>query len=128
MLGCRECGLRYSSGRLRLRVAVHQKLLKRVSKMDLEMTVVDAFTDSVFSGNPAAVIITDTWLSGDLMQSIAAENNLSETAFLVLDGTSTYQIQWFRVQRATKLDRHKTYLLERIEGAKPHCRPQNCRA
>ncbi|UZE97497.1 PhzF family phenazine biosynthesis protein [Alkalimarinus alittae] len=63
--------------------------------MELEITVVDAFTDSVFGGNPAAVIITDEWLSDDLMQSIASENNLSETAFLVLAGTSVYQIRWF---------------------------------
>lgn len=63
--------------------------------MELEITVVDAFTDSVFNGNPAAVIITDEWLSDDLMQSIAVENNLSETAFLVLVGVSTYQIRWF---------------------------------
>ena len=63
--------------------------------MNLEITVVDAFTESVFSGNPAAVIITDTWLSNELMQSIAAENNLSETAFLVLGEASTYQIRWF---------------------------------
>jgi len=63
--------------------------------MELEITVVDAFTDSVFSGNPAAVIITDNWLSDDLMQSIAAENNLSETAFLVLTEASIYHIRWF---------------------------------
>lgn len=63
--------------------------------MELEITVVDAFADSVFSGNPAAVIITDNWLSDDLMQSIAAENNLSETAFLVLGEASSYQIRWF---------------------------------
>jgi len=63
--------------------------------MEIEITVVDAFTDSVFGGNPAAVIITDKWLSDDLMQSIAAENNLSETAFLVSEDASTYQIRWF---------------------------------
>lgn len=63
--------------------------------MELEITVVDAFTDSVFGGNPAAVIILDKWLSDDLMQSIAAENNLSETAFLVLAEALTYQIRWF---------------------------------
>lgn len=63
--------------------------------MELEITVVDAFTDSVFGGNPAAVIITDEWLPDDLMQSIATENNLSETAFLVLADVSTYQIRWF---------------------------------
>ena len=49
--------------------------------MELEITVVDAFTDSVFGGNPAAVIVTEQWLPDALMQSIAAENNLSETAF-----------------------------------------------
>lgn len=63
--------------------------------MELEITVVDAFTNSAFSGNPAAVIVTDEWLSDDLMQSIATENNLSETAFLVLAKASTYQIRWF---------------------------------
>ncbi len=63
--------------------------------MELEIIVVDAFTDTVFGGNPAAVIITDEWLSDDLMQSIAAENNLSETAFLVLAEASNYQIRWF---------------------------------
>ena len=63
--------------------------------MELEINVIDAFTDRVFSGNPAAVIITDTWLSDNLMKSIALENNLSETAFLVMDETFTYQIRWF---------------------------------
>lgn len=63
--------------------------------MELEITVVDAFTESSFGGNPAAVIITDGWLPDDLMQLIAAENNLSETAFLVLHEGSTYHIRWF---------------------------------
>lgn len=63
--------------------------------MELEINVVDAFTDAIFSGNPAAVIITDSWLSDDLMQSIAAENNLSETAFLVESEASGYAIRWF---------------------------------
>lgn len=54
--------------------------------MQLAITVVDAFTDAVFSGNPAAVIITEQWLADDLMQSIAVENNLSETAFVVPTG------------------------------------------
>ncbi|GAA4417007.1 phenazine biosynthesis protein PhzF [Advenella faeciporci] len=63
--------------------------------MKLEINVIDAFTDTLFKGNPAAVIITDSWLSEDLMQSIAAENNLSETAFLVSDKGTTYHIRWF---------------------------------
>ena len=44
---------------------------------------VDAFTNHVFGGNPAAVCILNYWLASDLMQKIASENNLSETAFLV---------------------------------------------
>lgn len=75
--------------------------------MQLEINVVDAFTDTVFKGNSAAVIITDSWLDDDLMQSIALENNLSETAFLVanesedigetdqLNKVATYHIRWF---------------------------------
>ena len=63
--------------------------------MELEINIVDAFTDSVFRGNPAAVIITENWLSEDLMQSIATENNLSETAFLVLTEALIYEIRWF---------------------------------
>ena len=66
--------------------------------MQLEINIIDAFTDSVFKGNSAAVITTESWLSDELMQSIAMENNLSETAFLVLDKTDDagiYHIRWF---------------------------------
>ena len=63
--------------------------------MQLEINVVDAFTDTVFKGNSAAVIITDNWLSDKLMQSIAFENNLSETAFIVCDDDGIYHIRWF---------------------------------
>ena len=48
-----------------------------------------------FQGNPAAVIITDDWLSEDKMQSIAFENNLSETAFAVAYNQNSYNIRWF---------------------------------
>lgn len=67
-------------------------------RMQLEINVVDAFTDTVFKGNSAAVIITDIWLGEELMQSIAMENNLSETAFLVPDDSDEegfYHIRWF---------------------------------
>ena len=63
--------------------------------MQLEINVVDAFTNTVFKGNSAAVIITDDWLNDDLMQSIAFENNLSETAFIVLSDDGIYHIRWF---------------------------------
>jgi PhzF family phenazine biosynthesis protein len=56
--------------------------------MQIEFFHVDAFTDQVFTGNPAGVCLLDTWLHADLMQKIAAENNLSETAFVVPTGTS----------------------------------------
>ncbi len=70
--------------------------LKRDYQMQLEVNVIDAFTDTVFKGNSAAVIITDDWLSDDLMQSIAFENNLSETAFIVADDDKgIYHIRWF---------------------------------
>ena len=55
---------------------------------------VDAFTDELFAGNPAAVVPLEEWLSGEQMQAIAAENNLSETAFFVKNGEE-YNLRWF---------------------------------
>ncbi|WP_018623563.1 PhzF family phenazine biosynthesis protein [Kangiella aquimarina] len=63
--------------------------------MTVEMHVVDAFTEHLFGGNPAAVVITEEWLDESLMQSIATENNLSETAFLKPVENNHYQIRWF---------------------------------
>lgn len=56
--------------------------------------VVDAFTSRVFSGNPAAVCVTDKWPDEELMRNIAKENNFSETAFAVKDGDA-YRLRWF---------------------------------
>lgn len=56
--------------------------------------VVDAFTDQIFHGNPAAICILDRWLPDELMQAITAENNLSETAFSVREGEG-YRLRWF---------------------------------
>ncbi len=55
---------------------------------------IDAFASRPFSGNPAAVVILDSWLDDGLLQRIAAENNLSETAFVV-GGAGQYQLRWF---------------------------------
>ena len=63
--------------------------------MELKINIIDAFTDATFKGNPAAVIITENWLSVDLMQSIAVENNLSETAFVKRIDSQHYEIRWF---------------------------------
>ena len=60
----------------------------------MKQYVVDAFTDEVFSGNPAAVCITKEWLSDDLMMNITRENNLSETAFDVKE-RDRYKLRWF---------------------------------
>lgn len=60
----------------------------------LKIYQIDAFADKLFSGNPAAVCVLDNWLSTELMQKIALENNLSETAFLVKK-ENQYEIRWF---------------------------------
>lgn len=60
----------------------------------MKMYIVDAFAEKVFQGNSAAVCITDRWMNEDKMQAIAAENNLSETAFIVKEG-EVYHIRWF---------------------------------
>ena len=56
--------------------------------------VVDAFTDHVFAGNPAAVCVMEQWIPEETMKSIAIENNLSETAFAVKEG-ERYHLRWF---------------------------------
>jgi PhzF family phenazine biosynthesis protein len=63
--------------------------------MELEINIIDAFTNEAFKGNSAAVIITETWLPDELMQSIAVENNLSETAFVKKIGIQNFAIRWF---------------------------------
>lgn len=68
---------------------------------------VDAFTDKLFSGNPAAVCILDTWLPDDQMQSIANENNLAETAFVV-PKDNYFEIRWFTPTVEVDLCGHAT--------------------
>lgn len=75
--------------------------------MKLTLYQVDAFTDHVFGGNPAAVCILDTWLSSDLMQKIAQENNLAETAFIV-QKNSSYELRWFTPETEVDLCGHAT--------------------
>ena len=71
------------------------------------MYQVDAFASKVFEGNPAAVIIPDRWPDDDLMQKIASENNLSETAFAVNSGDH-YTIRWFTPELEVDLCGHAT--------------------
>jgi len=68
---------------------------------------VDAFADKVFSGNPAAVIPLQQWISAQLMQQIAAENNLAETVFFVPEKEG-YHIRWFTPELEIDLCGHAT--------------------
>ena len=63
--------------------------------MKLNVEFISAFTEKAFQGNPAAVIVTESWLPETLMQAIATENNLSETAFVVKNTQGIYDIRWF---------------------------------
>ena len=75
--------------------------------MRLTIYQVDAFTGRLFAGNPAAVVICNSELPVEAMQSIAAENNLSETAFVVL-GESDHPIRWFTPTVEVDLCGHAT--------------------
>lgn len=74
---------------------------------------VDAFTDKLFSGNPAGVCLLDKWLPDETMQNIAFENNLAETAF-VLVGKDTFEIRWFTPLVEVDLCGHATLASAKI--------------
>ena len=73
----------------------------------MKQYIVDAFTDKVFSGNPAAVCIMDRWLPDGTMRKIAMENNLSETAFAVREN-GNYHLRWFTPVDEVELCGHAT--------------------
>jgi len=75
--------------------------------MNLTIYQADAFTDKLFGGNPAAVCPLKEWLPDEVMQKIALENNLSETAFIVPDGPD-YAIRWFTPAVEVDLCGHAT--------------------
>lgn len=75
--------------------------------MQLEFHQVDAFATQLFTGNPAMVYRLDSWLDDALMQQIAAEHNLAETAFVVKDG-ATWHIRWFTPTAEVPLCGHAT--------------------
>jgi len=75
--------------------------------MEIELYQIDAFANERFAGNPAAVCLLPEWIEDDLMQAIAAENNLSETAYVVRSGEG-YDIRWFTPTREVDLCGHAT--------------------
>ncbi len=78
--------------------------------MKLNIYQIDAFTNKLFGGNPAAVIPLQKWMDTELMQKIALENNLSETVFFVpaLSTGADYEIRWFTPQVEINLCGHAT--------------------
>lgn len=77
-------------------------------KQQLPLYQVDAFTDRLFSGNPAAVVVLSESLAEPLMQKIAAENNLAETAFIKPEAQGCYDIRWFTPAAEVPLCGHAT--------------------
>jgi len=73
----------------------------------MKQYVVDAFTDRVFSGNPAAICQLDHWLPDEMLMKIALENNLSETAYIVKTGES-WHLRWFALNGEIDLCGHAT--------------------
>ncbi|AUZ04919.2 MULTISPECIES: PhzF family phenazine biosynthesis protein [Vitreoscilla] len=91
--------------------------------MQLKQYIVDAFTQTLFGGNPAAVVVLPAFLSDDLMQQMAVENNLSETVFVVPQGQK-YQIRWFSPLTEIEFCGHASlasaYVLHHFYGAGEH--------
>jgi len=114
--------------------------------MKLTLYQIDAFTDELFGGNPAAVIPLEKWIDDELMQRIALENNLSETAFFVpaksdsqvspkggdLEGAYDFEIRWFTPALEINLCGHATlasaYVLFNILNFKKEEIRFNCKS
>ena len=74
----------------------------------IPLSVVDAFTDVAFAGNPAAVCLLARWPSDKWLQQLGREMNLSETAFLVPRGASEFELRWFTPKVEVALCGHAT--------------------
>lgn len=77
--------------------------------MRLEYYVVDAFAERPFSGNPAGVCVLDEWVDDEVMQAVATENRLSETAFTVRRPNGGYELRWFTPSCEIDLCGHATF-------------------
>lgn len=76
--------------------------------MQIPTYQIDAFAERPFAGNPAAVCPLEAWLPDEVLQGIALENNLSETAFLVPEGDADYHLRWFTPLLEVPLCGHAT--------------------
>lgn len=90
--------------------------------MEIPYYHIDAFTSTLFAGNPAGVCLLTSWPDDTLLQAIAGENRLSETAFLVGSG-SEYELRWFTPTTEVDLCGHATlaasFVLYRQPGVDP---------
>ena len=84
--------------------------------MTLELTTVDAFTDRPFTGNPAAVAVLDEFPDDDLMQAVAGEMHLSETAFVVANEDGCHDLRWFTPTVEVDLCGHATLAAAHVLG------------
>jgi PhzF family phenazine biosynthesis protein len=91
--------------------------------MRLPFYLVDAFATRAFEGNPAAVVPLERWLPDALLQAMATEHNLSETAFLVAEPDGAWELRWFTPTMEVELCGHATlataFVLEQRLGADP---------
>lgn len=84
--------------------------------MRLDLTVVDAFTDRPFTGNPAAVAVGEAFPSDELMQVVAMEMNLSETAFVAWRSDGDYDLRWFTPSVEVGMCGHATLASAHVLG------------
>lgn len=97
---------KFEKSKIFLNSSVHF-ITSKLTKMKLDLYQVDAFATSLFEGNPAAVCPLDEWLADRQLQSIAVENNLSETAYFVKTG-DTFRLRWFTPKAEVDLCGHAT--------------------
>jgi predicted PhzF superfamily epimerase YddE/YHI9 len=93
--------------------------------MSLELTLVDAFTDRPFAGNPAAVALVDVFPDDDRMQSIARELNLSETAFVAAGPDGDRRLRWFTPLVEVDLCGHATLAAAHVLGGSARFRSRS---
>lgn len=85
----------------------YRKDLKNECAEKIPLFQIDAFTNKIFTGNPAAVCVLEKWLDKKILQNMAAEHNLSETAFIV-QRKGYYDLRWFTPKTEIDLCGHAT--------------------
>lgn len=106
--GSHGCGpLSPQAGLLAGSVAHRRPRIESIPHMKLPLVQIDAFTSRLFGGNPAAVVLLQSWLPDKVLASIAAENNLAETAF-VIPGPDDVPLRWFTPTVEVDLCGHAT--------------------